>query len=143
MTYIPKETDRIVRRRAGNRCEYCLSPQAYASSKLEIEHIIPGSEGGSTEGSNLALACRSCNLAKLAKTSGSDEITREECGFFNPRIHSWPEHFQWSEDCLEIIGITAIGRVTVTELKLNNDLMKEARENWREGQWRPLHANTV
>jgi 5-methylcytosine-specific restriction endonuclease McrA len=52
-TYISAEIDRRVRADAKNRCGYCLSPQYLVMARLEIEHIIPLSKGGSNNESNL------------------------------------------------------------------------------------------
>jgi hypothetical protein len=38
---------------------------------------------------------------------------------FNPRVLNWNEHFAWSEDFTIILGIGAVGRITVEELQLN------------------------
>jgi hypothetical protein len=46
---IPAETDRRVRQAARNRCGYCLSPQHLVMARLEIEHILPLTKGGSDE----------------------------------------------------------------------------------------------
>ncbi|MDZ8185171.1 MAG: HNH endonuclease signature motif containing protein [Nostoc sp. ChiSLP02] len=59
--YIPVETERRVRTAARNCCGYCLSPQGLVMARLEIEHIIPISKGGSNDESNLWLACPLCN----------------------------------------------------------------------------------
>ena len=37
---------------------------------------------------------------------------------FNPRIDQWDEHFEWSG--AELLGKTAIGRVTVEVLNINH-----------------------
>lgn len=42
------------------KCAYC----GIENVPLEIEHIVPKSKGGSNRVSNLAIACRNCNLAK-------------------------------------------------------------------------------
>ncbi|MFB2896516.1 HNH endonuclease [Aerosakkonemataceae cyanobacterium BLCC-F50] len=47
--YIPVEIERRVRTAAINRCGYCLSPQHLVMARLEIEHIIPVSKGGSND----------------------------------------------------------------------------------------------
>lgn len=62
--HIPVEVDRRVRAAAQNRCGYCLSPQHLVMARLEIEHIIPLSEGGNNEETNLWLACPLCNRYK-------------------------------------------------------------------------------
>lgn len=48
----PVEIERRVRETAQNRCGYCLSPQHLVMARLEIEHIIPLSKGGSDDESN-------------------------------------------------------------------------------------------
>lgn len=66
--YIPVEVARRVREAAQNRCGYCLSPQYLVMARLEIEHLIPLSKGGSSEESNLWFACPICNGYKADKT---------------------------------------------------------------------------
>jgi 5-methylcytosine-specific restriction endonuclease McrA len=46
----------------GKRCNYCGSKH-----KLELDHIIPLSRGGSHRLSNLQILCRSCNAKKGAR----------------------------------------------------------------------------
>ncbi len=65
--YVPIEIDRRVRNSARNRCGYCLSPQYLVMARLEIEHIIPISKGGSNDESNLWLACPLCNGYKSSR----------------------------------------------------------------------------
>lgn len=45
-------------------CAYC----AKRGVRLECDHVIPVSRGGSNELSNLVAACRPCNRRKRAKT---------------------------------------------------------------------------
>ena len=44
-----------VRKAAGGRCGYCLSPRRLVKGKLEIEHLVLRSRVGSDEESNLWL----------------------------------------------------------------------------------------
>lgn len=104
--YISVEIEHRVRNAARNRCGYCLSPQHLVMARLEIEHIIPISKGGSNEESNLWLACPLCNGHKSDKTVGLDSETGETVKLFNPRTQIWSEHFYWSEDGLRILGKT-------------------------------------
>jgi hypothetical protein len=119
--YILVAVDRRVREAARNRCGYCLSPQELVMARLEIEHVIPIAKGGSSDESNLWLSCPLCNGAKSDRTTAIDPVTGEEVPLFNPRTQKWSEHFQWSDDGLRILGLTAIGRATVAALHLDSD----------------------
>lgn len=44
----------------GRKCAYCNEED----SRLEIDHIIPKSKGGSNRVSNLTIACKDCNRTK-------------------------------------------------------------------------------
>ncbi len=44
----------------GRRCVYCGA----TDTRLEVEHLVPRSQGGSDRVSNLAIACHPCNQAK-------------------------------------------------------------------------------
>lgn len=107
-------------------------------ARLEVEHIIPLSMGGKTEETNLWLACPLCNRYKGSKTAAVDPQTGEEALLFNPRQQVWQQHFQWSEDGLRIIGLTAVGRATVAALHLDDDpdaLL--VRSFWVLAGWHP------
>lgn len=108
-----------VKQRAGGLCEYCQSQEAFATESFSIEHIIPVIEGGETVLENLALACQGCNSHKYTKTRAIDSVSEQLVSLYHPRTQKWEAHFRWSEDFLEILGITPPGRVTVIALKLN------------------------
>ena len=57
--------------RAGHRCEYCHAPEAIFNLAFEVEHVIPISRQGADDESNLALACRACNLRKADYLTGA------------------------------------------------------------------------
>jgi 5-methylcytosine-specific restriction endonuclease McrA len=61
------ETKEYLREKTGFKCAYC--GKEGTKGKLEIEHIIPKSRGGSNRISNLTLACHSCNQKKDNKTA--------------------------------------------------------------------------
>ena len=54
----------------------------------------------------------------------TDRIIR----LFNPRLDIWNEQFAWTSDFTEIVGLTAIGRVTIEALKLNREGLVNQRE---------------
>jgi len=77
MAKINKDLEEKIRRQAKNRCGYCLNPQELMPYKLEIEHLIPKSLGGTDNEENLWLACRECNAHKAAKIEAVDNLTGE------------------------------------------------------------------
>ena len=76
---IPNELRQAVFERDKYTCQYCGN----AGGDLEIEHIIPISEGGNNDMRNLATACRACNRAK-----GRRMLTRHELQEIADKIHS-------------------------------------------------------
>ncbi len=135
---IPAEIARRVREDAGNRCGYCRSPQRLVLARLEIEHIVPRSKGGTDAESNLWLACPLCNKAKAGRTEAIDQQSGTVARLFNPREDRWSEHFHWSEDGLRIFGTTPIGRATVAALHLADDPdALEVRSYWILAGWHP------
>jgi 5-methylcytosine-specific restriction endonuclease McrA len=50
--------------RDGFTCVYCLHSAFRDGVKLNIDHFIPQSRGGSDEWSNLVTACEFCNAKK-------------------------------------------------------------------------------
>lgn len=105
--------------RAGDRCEYCLSPARYATQRLSVEHASPRVKGGTNAFENLALSCQGCNNHKYNHTEAPDPVSGKLVPLYNPRQHHWAEHFAWSADTLLIIGTSPTGRATVEALLLN------------------------
>ena len=60
---IPLKVRHEVFRRAKNRCQQC-GKSAADGVKLEVDHIMPVSRGGSDDISNLQLLCFDCNRGK-------------------------------------------------------------------------------
>ena len=118
--YISAEQQRQVIERANRHCEYCKSSMDYASQPFVMEHIIPVSAKGETFLNNLALSCGGCNGHKYTKVDAIDPVSQTRISLFHPRQQTWLDHFSWSADYLQIIGITAIGRATVDALKGSN-----------------------
>jgi hypothetical protein len=63
--YIPADVKNAVWRRDGGRCVTCGS-----NERLEFDHIIPFSRGGSSTYRNVQLLCEPCNRGKGADVSG-------------------------------------------------------------------------
>jgi hypothetical protein len=137
MTVLSESIRQRVIRRANNRCEYCLSHQNYVMGHLQIDHIIPVVKGGLTTEDNLCLACELCNQYKWTRTDGTDPQSEKRMSLFNPRQQKWREHFVWSSEGVEIIGLTPCGRATISVLRLNNPLAVTVRRNWVKAGWHP------
>jgi len=91
----------------------------FATESFSVDHIIPRAKGGATRLDNLAYACLGCNSYKSSLIQAVDPATSEMALLFNPRQQSWHDHFAWSADLTEILGITPSGRATINALKLN------------------------
>jgi hypothetical protein len=120
-----------VAERAAHRCEYCRAPEVVFNFPFEVEHITPPGAGGTDEDINKALACRSCNLHKSDRIEGFDAETQTNTRLYNPRQDRWSDHFRYEPTTAEIIGLTAIGRVTVASLQMNGAVQIAARQQWQ------------
>ena len=85
----------------------------------EVDHIISRKHGGLADVSNLALSCARCNRAKGSDVGSVSASTGAFVRLFNPRIDPWEEHFAFHEG--RIAGLTEIGAVTATLLRMNED----------------------
>src|SRR5450759_100641 len=63
------EPAEAVRRRAGNRYEYCRLPQAAFRRGFHTEHIVARQHGGSTSLDNLAFATGECKVVKARRSA--------------------------------------------------------------------------
>ncbi len=86
-----------------------------------VDHVVPLAEGGSDKPDNLALACFHCNRRKADRLTALDPDAKKQVPLFNPRQDEWSEHFMWSADGLQVVGLTAVGRATIAALALNRD----------------------
>ena len=119
-------TERLVRKRAAGRCEYCRLPQSWSRVPFELDHIIPRKHRGRTVAGNLALACYYCNVYKGPNLSGLDPATGKITRLFHPRRHQWRYHFRF--DGSPLVGRTAIGRTTIYVLQMNHPQMIALRD---------------
>ena len=95
------------------------------------------SKGGTTEFDNLCFACHRCNEFKGATTALEDPLSGEMTPLFHLRRQAWPEHFTWDATGIRIVGLTAVGRMTVIALNMNNEIILDARRNWVSVGWHP------
>jgi 5-methylcytosine-specific restriction endonuclease McrA len=119
-----------VRRRAGDRCEYCRLLQQHSGLPHHIEHIISRQHGGSDGSDNLALACQRCNLSQGPNLTGIDPMSGAIAPLFHPRRDRWEEHFLVRG--VRIEGRTSTGRATVVVLGMNEDRRLKLRSEIAE-----------
>jgi len=112
--------------RADGRCEYCLVHQDISPFTHEVDHIVPRKHGGQTVSENLALACLPCNRRKGSDLTSIDPVSGKIVLLFNPRIHSWTDHF--SLEGARVVGLTPIGRATAFLLALNTPIRLVERQ---------------
>src|SRR2546423_11578734 len=131
-----KLLEQEIRRRAGERCEYCLMPQAASALKHVVDHIIALQHNGQTVTENLALCCGRCNLYKGPNIAGIDPLTQQFVRLFNPRVDRWKEHFRWEGPTA--VGLTEVGRATIAVLMINKPYRVSARQALMELSKYPL-----
>ncbi|MBM4456662.1 MAG: HNH endonuclease [Chloroflexi bacterium] len=124
--YIPLALRHLVRAQAAARCEYCLIRETDVLLPHQPDHIIAEQHGGETTPDNLALACIHCNRYKGANIASLDPDTGWLTPLFNPRTQSWDDHFVLIG--LRIEPLTAVGRVTVRLLRLNDPQRLRVRQ---------------
>jgi hypothetical protein len=115
---------------ADYQCGYCRAPQPVLPYRLEVEHLLPTSLGGTDEHENLWLSCHKCNKLRSNHLEALDPLTQVLVRIFNPRHHTWSDHFAWANGGLQIVGKTATGRATVALLGLNDSFHQAARSVW-------------
>jgi len=115
---IDAATRRLVRERAGNRCEYCGMLQTQRSFPFfYVDHIIAQQHGGTDNPANLALSCYHCNLHKGSNLTGIDPETGAVVVLFHPRRDVWETHFALRD--VLMVGLTPTGRATIRVLDMN------------------------
>jgi hypothetical protein len=134
---VPRRLRIQVANAASHRCGYCRTPESIAGFRLVMDHIIPEVRGGKTVFENLWLACHACNGFKATRIHGRDPVTGKRVRLWNPQRQKWLDHFRWSADGTEIIGITPCGRTTVETLQLNRPELVAARSLWVQVGWWP------
>jgi hypothetical protein len=125
---LTQQQKNFIKQRAGGCCEYCFSQLAFCPDPFSIEHIIPHSKGGSNDPDNLAVACQGCNNFKYSYIESIDPITGKSASLYHPRQDQWHEHFSWSDDYAQLIGLTMTGRATVERLQLNREGVVNLRQ---------------
>src|SRR5260221_12380322 len=81
--------------------------------------------------------CSFSNGFKNVQTKAQDPESGVTVPLFHPRQQKWSEHFVWSDDGTQIVGISPCGRATVVALQLNNELAVDVRREWVAAGWHP------
>ena len=139
-TYISAALRQLVRERAGDCCEYCLMNQSDNFLPFEIDHIISEKHSGETEPENLCWCCSTCNGYKGSDVASYDPETRELTPLYNPRTERWHTHFIVVDT--QILPKTAIGRVSVAILRLNDKDRLQDRSGLIQLKAYPCEAST-
>jgi HNH endonuclease len=129
-TYIPASLRQLVFDRANGLCEYCLFPEALSAGVHQVDHMIAEKHRGPTDESNLVLSCSTCNYAKGSDIASIDPNTNQVIRLYRPRQDSWADHFKIEPESGLIQPLTAIGRVTVYLLRLNDEKRVVERMLW-------------
>jgi len=109
---------------------------------MVIDHIIPLTRKGETSLSNLSLSCVGCNMFKRDFVAAIDPETGAETTLFNPRIQNWNDHFSWDDEKTRLVGLTAVGRATVSRLRMNRRGAVRAGQRWVDaGLQPPIHGS--
>lgn len=124
--HIPTILAQLVRKRAGNACEYCMLPQSSQEATFHVDHIQPAAAQGATIADNLALACVTCSLRKAARTEALDPESKRLVPLFHPRQDRWTAHFRWTPSW-RLIGRTSTGRATIVALGMNRPAIVSIR----------------
>src|SRR6266699_7182073 len=117
--------EQAVHQRANHLCEYCRLPEALSDLGHVIDHIKARQHGGETVTENLALCCGRCNLHKGPNLTGVDPASGRVVRLFNPREHTWHQHFRW--DGSKLLGLTPIGQATISVLAINDPIRLASR----------------
>ena len=128
--YVSAELRRKIRAHFRDHCAYCHTPEALTVVIFEFEHISPRSLGGATSFENLCLSCPTCNRYKSDRTFGAGDEQTRMTALFHPHRDAWNDHFSWSEDATELVGLTPSGKATIDTLRMNRLQLIRVRRLW-------------
>jgi hypothetical protein len=134
---IPRALRQRVVAESRNQCAYCHALTSITGARPVIDHIIPEAAGGQTTRENLCMTCHSCNEFEGAQTQAQDFQSGQRVRLFHPHQQLWSEHFCWSTDGSQILGLTPTGRATIPALNMNHPTIVEARHRWAKVGWHP------
>lgn len=128
-------TKDVVRRRAGDRCEYCHLPQdATPFITFHVEHVIAKQHTPDDpeidNPDRLALSCDRCNFLKGPNLASIDPESHKVVQLFHPQTDNWSDHFIIRDGYVD--GLTPTGRATARLLNMNDSRRVDLREQWLE-----------
>ena len=68
---------------------------------------------------------------------GIDPATGQHSLLYNPREETWETHFQFELNSGMILGLTPVGRVTISQLQMNRPSQILARLHWMKLEMYP------
>lgn len=83
--HVPRATKYGLYARENGRCAYC--GKQISLREATMDHILPRSKGGDDSWTNVALACRGCNLKKGGRTLKETGMTLR----IKPSVPQFPE----------------------------------------------------
>ncbi|WP_420459231.1 HNH endonuclease [Neolewinella sp.] len=125
--YITNSLRRKVFEYSKYSCRYCLLPDLVLPGVLQVDHIIPKKQQGTTDEKNLIGCCARCNLLKGVSIAVYFPGDGEIHPLYRPRKNEWSHHFRL-EDNGTIHSKTLIGEGTIRLLSLNQDNRVETRK---------------
>jgi len=93
----PRLTRRAVYARDGNTCQYC--GQTFPTSELNLDHVVPRSQGGSTTWLNIVCSCVACNSRKANRTpeQAGMSLLRKPAVAYVPIVAPSLHHATWQK----------------------------------------------
>jgi hypothetical protein len=79
--------------------------------------------------------------SKYDRIDAYDPLSGELVPLYHPRQQLWSNHFVWSTDFTEIIGISPVGRATIDRLCLNRSGVVNFRRVLRSMNLHPPREN--
>lgn len=126
-----------IAQQARHRCGYCQTHREGQWHSADPRTRYPPSCRRRDEEENLWVSCRLCNESKGVRTEAIDPPTDNMAPLYNPRTQNWAQHFAWTDDGTEIVGLTDVGRATVDALSLNAEFRVRSRAIWVEAGYHP------
>lgn len=126
MSEIAEALREFVRLRAAGSCEYCRISERFTLAEHETDHVIALKHGGRAVVENLALCCAIRNRFKGSDIASIDPETGQLTPLFHPRLDRWDDHHVLRNG--EILGLSAVGRVTVRLLQMNRPTRIKERQ---------------